>query len=231
MLQSVQGGSNLPQKNQQMPKFKVSKDTTDDAKFSATHYSSDKVTLSYKNLSGEELTVEVERTQFSSVNLSKYSEEDKAKWQEIVKSIREEFAEMQAKSIRDILKGHTAGKKDEPKKVEISADELEKKTDELIEKMPEYWRPEQVSDRILEFATAFFGHTESQGEDFYELAKSAIEEGFKMAGDDLGQLPGDIENVIARTRELVMEKLDRWAEEQGILPQEEEGASGIDISA
>jgi hypothetical protein len=36
--------------------------------------------------------------------------------------------------------------------------------------------------------------------------------------------------VIAKTREMVMAKLDRWAEEQGILPKPMDN-SGIDLSA
>ena len=232
MLQSIQGGNSLPQKGHVSPAH-VQKE--DDSKFSSTHFSSDSVTLSYKDLSGKEVSIEVEHTQLTMVSGEKYSDGDKAKWTEMVKSIREEFEKFQAKSIRDIISGAGTGDvkmsdmAKEPEKT-LSAEEINLNTEELIEQMPEEWRPEAVSDRILGFTTAFFGKTESGGEDFYKLAKSAIEEGFKLAGDDLGQLPGDIDNVIAKTREMVMAKLDRWAEEQGILPKPMDN-SGIDLSA
>lgn len=227
MLQSIHGGNNLPQKNQGVVKHQP-KDNQQN--ITSTHYSSDRVTLSYKNLSGEEFSVEVEHSEIKSVDMDKYSKEDKQKWHEMVKAIHEEFREFQAQSIRDIISGKVEVGEAPAVPEQLSAEELEAKTEELIDKMPEFWRPEAVSDRIVGFATAFYGQTESQGEDFYELAKSAIEEGFKLAGKDMGQLPGDIENVMELTREMVMEKLDRWAEEQGVLPAKDETA-GIDISA
>lgn len=226
MLQSIQGGSNLPHKNQNV----VKQHPKDSQQSTATHYSSDRVTLSYKNLSGEEFSVEVEHSEIQSVNLDKYSKEDKQKWHEMVKAIHEEFREFQAQSIRNIIAGKGEVSEKPAIAEQVTPEELEAKTEELIDRMPEFWRPEAVSDRIVGFATSFFGQTESKGEDFYNLAKSAIEEGFKLAGKDMGKLPGDIENVIEFTREMVMEKLDRWAEEQGILPEKDE-STGIDISA
>jgi len=240
MLQGIQRGADLPQKNRGVhthPKNQVS-----GSNVSATHYSSDKVTLSYENDKGDKVKLEMEHTQFHSVKMENYSDSDKEKWQSIVKEIRDQYEQFKANSIADILNLGDGGSKAEDVNLNIekmTPEELQIKTDELIEKMPEMWRPEAVSDRIVEFATNYFGSTESEGEDFYKLAISAIEEGFKLAGDDLGKLPGDIANVIKQTRDLVMEKLERWAEEQGIISAENVGlendapleAGGVDLSA
>ncbi len=240
MLQGIQRGADLPQKNQGVSSHQ--KQENSGLNVSAAHYSSDKVTLSYENDKGDKVKLEMEHSQFHSVKMENYSDADKEKWQSIVKDIREQFEQFKADAIADMLNlsdGESQAGGVNLNIEKMSPDELQIKTDELIEKMPEMWRPEAVSDRIVEFATNFFGSTESEGEDFYNLAISSIEEGFKLAGDDLGKLPGDIANVIKQTRELVMEKLERWAEEQGIISRENISpendspleAGGVDLSA
>ncbi len=240
MLQGIQRGADLPQKNHGVSSHQKQKNGGTNV--SAAHYSSDKVTLSYENDKGDKVKLEMEHSQFHSVKMDNYSDADKEKWQSIVKDIREQFEQFKADAISDMLnlgEGESLAKGVNLNIEKMSPEELQIRTDELIEKMPEMWRPEAVSDRIVEFATNFFGSTESEGEDFYNLALSSIEEGFKLAGDDLGKLPGDIANVIKQTRELVMEKLERWAEEQGIIARENISpdsdipleAGGVDLSA
>jgi len=64
--------------------------------------------------------------------------------------------------------------------------------------------PEAVSDRIVNFAKAISG-----GDiDKYELLKEAIEKGFNEAKELLG---GSLPDISNKTYDLVMEKLDNWA--------------------
>ena len=66
--------------------------------------------------------------------------------------------------------------------------------------------PEKVSDRIVEFAKAISGGDKEK----LGILRSAIEEGFREAAKVLG---GELPEISKRTYELVMEKLDKWEQE------------------
>ena len=65
--------------------------------------------------------------------------------------------------------------------------------------------PEAVSERIVNFALAVCGGDKSK----LPQVKEAIAEGFRQVKKMLGGLP----EVSVRTYDLIMEKLDRWANE------------------
>ncbi len=67
--------------------------------------------------------------------------------------------------------------------------------------------PEKVSDRIVEFAKALSGGDKEK----IGLLREAIEKGFAEAERILG---GELPEISQRTYDLVMEKLDNWAEEE-----------------
>lgn len=67
--------------------------------------------------------------------------------------------------------------------------------------------PEKVSDRIVDFAKALSGGDKEK----LETLKDAIEKGFEAAAKALG---GELPEISQRTYELVMEKLDNWAQEE-----------------
>lgn len=92
-------------------------------------------------------------------------------------------------------------------------------TDEEVEaleaKMPEYWNAENTSQRIVDFATSFFGQFgEGDVEQFVETIRGAIETGFGQAKEMLGELPGAVGGLIEKTYNLTMEKLDAWGQSQ-----------------
>jgi len=64
---------------------------------------------------------------------------------------------------------------------------------------------EETSDRIVEFAKSLAGGDKEKIEEL----RDAIKEGFAQAEEILGELP----EVSKETYRLVMEKLDKWAEE------------------
>ncbi len=66
--------------------------------------------------------------------------------------------------------------------------------------------PEKLSDRLVEFAKAISGGDK----DKIELLRNAIKEGFSAVEKIFG---GELPEISKRTFELVMEKLDKWAEE------------------
>ncbi len=85
-----------------------------------------------------------------------------------------------------------------------------------IEGLPEYWNAENTSQRIVDFATSFYGVAESTGIEYYEMMRGAIEEGFNQAMGMLGERPDAVSNLSNATFELALEKLEAWAVEQGI---------------
>jgi hypothetical protein len=94
------------------------------------------------------------------------------------------------------------------------------KTQQL--EVPEYWNAENTSQRIVDFAVQFLGAFEGTGGEFLDVIKGAIDEGFKQARDLLGELPDQVGALVNDTHELVMQKLDTWAESQGILASQPE---------
>lgn len=66
------------------------------------------------------------------------------------------------------------------------------------------YSPEAVSDRIVNFAKAISGGDTEK----YDLLKDAIEKGFNEARELLG---GSLPEISGKTYDLVMEKLDNWA--------------------
>ena len=68
-----------------------------------------------------------------------------------------------------------------------------------------YWGVDQTSDRIVEMAVSLAGN---DPEKLAEI-KAGIEKGFKMAAEALG---GSLPDISMDTYDVVMEKLDSWAE-------------------
>ncbi len=85
----------------------------------------------------------------------------------------------------------------------------------------EFFSPENTAERIVGFATSFFGDfqannpdedTEEQLNNFTNLISNAIEEGFAQARDILGDLSGEnqVAQNINRTFSLVTEKIEEF---------------------
>jgi len=64
---------------------------------------------------------------------------------------------------------------------------------------------EQTSDRIVQFALSISGNDP----DRLEELKASIEQGFQLASEALG---GTLPDISMKTYDVVMEKLNAWAE-------------------
>ena len=102
--------------------------------------------------------------------------------------------------------------------------------------------PEATANRIVEFATGFFGQYQAnnegaeegeQVEGFVAMIKGAVEEGFAGAQEmleGLGEIDPDVQGGIDKTFDLVMKGIDDWASEraeQVATGADEEGATAI----
>ncbi|MBR6452575.1 MAG: hypothetical protein IKS87_07705 [Lachnospiraceae bacterium] len=69
-----------------------------------------------------------------------------------------------------------------------------------------YWGVNQTSDRIIEMAKALTGGDPSK----IDAMRDAFEKGFKEATKTWGQ---DLPDISSKTRDAVLDKFDKWAEE------------------
>ena len=185
------------------------------ATFSTTYYSSDTFMLSYTNKDGDSVTLSMEHVEYQQAMLSVEGNADSEYWKEVVSKIKGEFLAMNERIIQKFMESVTGEKVDETEDVEYKE----------IEGLPEYWNAENTSQRIVDFATSFYGLAESSGKEYYELMRNAIETGFNEAMNILGELPDEVNNLAHRTYELALEKLEAWAVEMGIELGEGEPAA------
>lgn len=78
------------------------------------------------------------------------------------------------------------------------------------------WGAEATSQRIVDFAMAFRGHSSAKGlsdEEFMAKIRGAIEAGFGSAKEDLGNLPGPTGKLFNDTYAATMDKLDKAFEQ------------------
>lgn len=66
--------------------------------------------------------------------------------------------------------------------------------------------PEVLSDKIVEFAKAISGGNKEK----YDVLKNAIDDGFKEAARILG---GELPEISQKTYDIVMEKLNKWQQD------------------
>lgn len=104
-------------------------------------------------------------------------------------------------------------------KTETIDDIAQKEAQAMIAEGGEY-SAENVSDRIVDFAKAISGGDKSK----LELLRSAIEDGFGAATKDFG---AELPEITKETHQLIMDKLDAWANE-GKIP---EGEADIEVSS
>lgn len=142
-----------------------------------------------------------------------------------VRDVKTELEKQQAKLVELLLKGRhdgedAGGPAGDGRFVMFnfvlmaqSSDGVERELGAMDEEygVPEYWNAENTSDRIVAFATSFAGVF---GDDpgFAETMVEAVAEGFRQAGEILGNLPGKAGKLNRDTHDKVFEKLDNWLE-------------------
>jgi len=86
--------------------------------------------------------------------------------------------------------------------------------DEVAADVPEYWNAENTSQRIVDFAMSFRSLApDVSDEEYIADIRTAIQEGFRLAKQDLGNLPGPVGKLFNDTYRAAMEKLDKILKE------------------
>jgi hypothetical protein len=87
------------------------------------------------------------------------------------------------------------------------------------------WGAEATSQRIVDFAMGFKGM--AGDEEFMKKIRGAIEEGFKQAQGDLGELPGPTGKLFNDTYKATMDKLDKAFEEMAAAAAGKDPAQAV----
>lgn len=188
---------------------------------SAEYYSSEKLDLSYTSKDGDTLTLSAEYIEYQKMNMSSEISWEGGISEDTINKIIEELESMHDKAVSQLL----------DKTFGTETEETEKAENTKIKGLPEYWNAENTSQRIVDFATSFLSMFEGKDSEFYDMVKGAVEEGFSQALGELGELPDEISGLIDDTHSLTMEKLDQWAEQQGIEIKGRENSEDEDNSA
>jgi hypothetical protein len=132
--------------------------------------------------------------------------------------IKKQYEDMRTQILKEFFR-KADGKTDETQDIEETSDL----------KIPDYWNAENTSQRIVDFALQFYDAFKGAGEDFLKMIKDAIDKGFDEAKEMLGDLPDPVSKLVSDTHDLVMQKLDTWAEEKGIqINKENENESVVE---
>lgn len=201
-LQSLSDGSN---KN-------LTSNTSAPARLSATleteYLSKQTLDVEYTSKDGDKVSFSFESVQYQKTMLQVDASGSQEDMNKIMDYLKEQYRSMREELIKAFVESQGGDYKTSDAAAEIN------KSKEL--NIPEYWNAENTSQRIVDFATQFLDVFKGSGEEFLNTIKAAIDEGFKQAKDLLGDLPDQVNSLVGDTHDLVMQKLDKWAESQGI---------------
>jgi hypothetical protein len=175
------------------------------ATLEAEYYSSQKYAIEFTSKDGDKVSFSMESVQYQKALLEVDAQGSPEEMQKVIDFIKKQYADMKNEVLKQFIKSQ-GGEVEEPGETEG--------TEELA--IPEFWNAENTSQRIVDFALQFYDAFQGAGEDFLKIIKDAIEKGFAEAKDMLGELPDPVSKLINDTHDLIMQKLDAWAEEKGI---------------
>jgi hypothetical protein len=178
------------------------------AQLEAESFVDQKIAMEFTSKDGDKVTFSMESLQYRKTMLQVDAEGSPEDMQKIVDYIKKEYTSMREELQKAFIKS-IGGSVDDTSSIDEAG-----KTDTL--NIPEYWNAENTSQRIVDFAVSFFNAFKGSGEEFLNIIKGAIEKGFGEAADMLGDLPDAVQGLVNDTHRLVMEKLDAWAQSQGI---------------
>jgi hypothetical protein len=180
------------------------------------YYSEDTMTLNYTSKDGDSVSLSAQSIEYQKAMLTANGVNSPDDWKKIVDYMKSQFDSLKEQIIKDFLKSNGQ---------DVQSTDQASSSNE-IPGLPEYWNAENTSQRIVDFATSFYSAFKGSGSDFLSMIKDAIEKGFSQAKDIMGNLPDPVSKLVNNTHDLVMQKLDKWAADQGITePQNQVSAA------
>ncbi len=164
--------------------------------------------MQFQNQDGDSVTLSTASLQYQKTSISANGIKSKEDWQKLVDYLKNQYSDMKNEIMKGFLKdkGISTGENT----TAISTENSD------IQGLPDYWNADNTSQRIVDFATSFFGMFQGSGGDFVSMMKDAIEKGFSMAKDITGDLPDAVTKLVGNTHDLALKKLDDCAKQQGI---------------
>lgn len=173
--------------------------------------------IEFTSKDGDKVSFSMESLQYQKTMLQVDASGSPEDLNKIINFITEQYKSMKEALIKAFIESH--GGTFEPADAAAHID----KAQQLA--VPEYWNAENTSQRIVDFAVQFLDAFKGSGGEFLDIIKGAIDEGFKQAKDLLGELPDQVSTLVNDTHDLVMQKLDKWAESKGILAGQPEAVT------
>ena len=178
-------------------------------------YSLTKTVLQYQNKDGDSVTLSTESVDYQKAMLTASDTNSKDDWKKVVDYLKQQYSSLKDEIIKSFLKSNGVDVQDSSNADSTS----QTASSDEISGLPEYWNAENTSQRIVDFATSFLGMFKGSGQDFLAMIKDAIDKGFSQAKDITGDLPDAVSKLVSNTHDLVMKKLDAWAQQQGITTE------------
>ena len=176
------------------------------ATIEAEYLKADSSSLDFTSQDGDRVTFSSQSLQYQKTVLQIEADGSPEDMNKIVDYIKKQYASMKDELTKSLLKG-VNGNVDDTQ--DASA------TPPTQDAVPEYWNADNTSQRIVDFATSLLDSFKGKGEDFLAMIKDAIDKGFKEAKDAFGKLPDSVAKLVGDTHDLVMQKLDKWAQDKG----------------
>lgn len=198
----------------------LSSNTSAPARLNATveteYLSKQTLDVEYTSKDGDKVSFSFESVQYQKTMLQVDASGSQEDMNKIMEYLKEQYRSMREELIRAFVESQGG----EFKTSGASGIDTSKELD-----IPEYWNAENTSQRIVDFATQFLDAFKGSGQEFLDTIKAAIDEGFKQAKDLLGDLPDQVNTLVTDTHDLVMQKLDKWAESMGLAANQPEAAA------
>jgi hypothetical protein len=172
------------------------------------NYSHSTLALEFTSQDGDKVSLSYECVEYSESIKQLQTETDPETIKDLATYIKDQIHSMK----NELMKKLFGNQKSE--------DDTDVKPAETSSKLPEYWNAENTSTRIVDFAVSFYGVVGTMGQEYLDKIKAAIDVGFKEARESLGELPDETEKLVSSTYDLVMQKLDFWAKDSGIVAAE-----------
>jgi hypothetical protein len=179
-----------------------------------SNYSSQQLLINVSNTDGDTLSLSAQAADLQKTLMSAGGDTSDDAWKKIIADIKDVYAKMNADIVNQVFgSGQTQSSPGaSPLSDPRSFDETK-----AIPGLPDYWNADNTAQRIADFATSFLGAFKGSGDQFVSMIKDAIDKGFSEAKDIFGKAPDAIDQLTAKTHALVMDKIDQWAKEQGIV--------------
>jgi gas vesicle protein len=180
-------------------------------------YSKQTLDIEFTSKDGDKVSLSMESLQYQKSTLQVDASGSPEDMQKIIDYLKDQYKSMREAVMKAFVEsqGGTFDGTQAPTKIDNSQEPA----------VPEYWNAENTSQRIVDFATQLLGAFKGSGEDFLKTIKGAIDEGFKQATDQLGKLPDQVSKLVSDTHDLIMQKLDKWAETKGITSGQPEAVA------